>query len=680
MRSVLLAGRVVALLAAVVMAVPERGALACSIFTPGPRREVVPPDGSIGFPIDGIIRVFVHEFSEPQRMAIAREYRLVDAKGTIVPLDASLLLTRLDLRPQAVLEPGARYTLEQLYAFDATGVLLSDEQRLRGLIERTPGLRRAWFPTVTFETDATPRPARAATVLRLTNATVHYAYGGGDCGPGMLVKADVQLPSAILPTDTLELEARAPGVPSKLVDVRPSVGATSVGAGDMIGPDPVVIASRDGIELRLRAVDPAGASVGASDWTRVRGAPDRPIPEGWDEARVAETTRQNARGSRHVSEWLSLPVVPSVAMRPRGPAACPHGLEVASRVDMGSFRRQSISGPGPVVVFDGDRGYIARSRGEERTRTDVTAFDAGGATTPIRTGLAGATEAAALGPAGPVIVTREYRSRGRRAVLLRALTPTGATRREIALPAAVHDYGIAIGGGLVLSLGEDRSSERGLLSWHLVRESDGSAIANHLMHGPAMDLGPVSATWVDGYFLLAWSERTPDGPPGLTTMTLSSQGVKGVPTTLPLAFRPRGLATAGSRVAVVGDDFRGEVMWALLSAAGGVERGPVAVSAGVGGGRNHSPHVAFTDGLFAVSWQAGPFGGTHAAVLDLNGALSPSARLDGRLDESMPSLVAAHAHSFLATHTLREDDDVILASLRCRQGAPHGPPQFIRVP
>ncbi len=114
---------------------PADDAIACTCSVVGLQRHAVPDDGATGFPTDGVLRVFLTAFPAPLRALVAREYRLVDDAGAEVPIDATVVWTRIDLRPRQPLRPNARYTLEALYTY-AYGERLSDSDRLERANQR----------------------------------------------------------------------------------------------------------------------------------------------------------------------------------------------------------------------------------------------------------------------------------------------------------------------------------------------------------------------------------------------------------------------------------------------------------------------------------------------------------------------------------------------------------------
>ncbi|MDB4932965.1 MAG: hypothetical protein JWM10_5449, partial [Myxococcaceae bacterium] len=59
----------------VALALRASAAAACSCSASAPRRVTVPDDGAVGFPTDGIVRVFATGFPPSLRALLAREYR-----------------------------------------------------------------------------------------------------------------------------------------------------------------------------------------------------------------------------------------------------------------------------------------------------------------------------------------------------------------------------------------------------------------------------------------------------------------------------------------------------------------------------------------------------------------------------------------------------------------------------
>ena len=669
-----------ATLVAVLSVVPR--ADACSCGSPRLERVVVPGDGAKGFPVDGTIRVFLTAFPEPLRLALAQEYRLADAEGSVVPLDASVVATRLDLKPRTSLRPATRYVLEQLHAFDAGGVRLDDTQRAAAVHDNVPGLMRAWFATIAFETSATPSAARPSSKLAISDAEVEFAYGGGDCGPAIGLGVSFGLPAAITATDTIELDVRADGMPATIVDTLPAAGATLAGAGDMAcDPDPVTISAEGGIRARLRVVDAAGATVGESPWESAGGWLHWPLTAQWHAGRRS----QGGGGVRvdvSVSEWMSPPVITALPTAPPPPAGCPNGLEVVSRNDRSLRSGQWRNEQQPTLVSDGRRGLVALTGPRDGSTTRLYGIDPRGKGTVLRDGLRGFPEATAVGAGGPLLVTHQLASVEKQEWTLHALGPVGEDRWSAGLPAPglVGGPRVAAGGGLVLVTWRSGDRPDPRLVWALFRESDGQAVGTATSAHAVSPDGAAAAAWIDDHFLIAW----PDGSHGargtLRVGTLSPTGVMGAPSTLPVvADGAIDLAPAGGSIGMVsGRD--GVIEWTLLSPSGAVELGPIAASAGIGGANHRRPRVTFRDGLFAVAWETEPGYDVHAALIDASGAVSAVASLADGAPASAPIVIAMPDRTFLATYVMAMQGYTEVATLRCRAEAPTAVPQQIRLP
>ena len=291
-------------------------ATACSCLEATLQRAILPTDGATHFPVDGQIRVFLTGgFPAALRVRLAEEYRLSGPDGP-VPLTASVVRTRLDLKPQTALRPHARYVLESVFAYDANGRRLSDEARMsRRGAEVTQ--KRYWFPVVAFETGTESGDKPMADPR--AGIAVDHRRGGGDCGPGSAISATWPQ-AAGGPFELVELEVEGLGVVATAGSGRPvGDGAVSLGAGNLLcDPDPIEVGYAATYRARVVAVGPSGLRSPAP-WVAVTAARRGP-------------SRPNAgalEGGAVPAAWFGEPAEPGPAPAPTGPAACPNGLERA---------------------------------------------------------------------------------------------------------------------------------------------------------------------------------------------------------------------------------------------------------------------------------------------------------------------------------------------------------------
>lgn len=352
--------------------VPARVTYACSCSRGSVTREFVPPLDATDFPVDGRIRVFIWGgLSIAMLDGLAREYRVLDAKGRQVELHAELHPPRIDLIPVAPLTPNARYTVEQVFAYSADGERLSDAERWQAATPKYPSRRggpptpprvappskRRWAPIGTIHTGSGASADAARGPPETSKASSGVSYGGGDCGPGAGVYAEYDLPGHIRPSDLLGLEIEGLGIvhtqPVKRALKGRRRARASIGAGtSMCNPDSIYIESSDRLRARVVLVTASERVVRPQGW-RVASA-SRPIRRGRVrkanfEDRLGRSldaeagARARASGSigfysrpqpeRFFGAPLSSDAVPQV--RARGPAACPFGLERTGRLELG---------------------------------------------------------------------------------------------------------------------------------------------------------------------------------------------------------------------------------------------------------------------------------------------------------------------------------------------------------
>ncbi len=665
---------------------------ACSCREASVARAAVPDDGATGFPTDGVVRVFVTAFPPELRNELAREYRLVDARGAAVPVTAAWAGTRLDLRPRAPLRPNARYALERVFAYAPDGAQVSDTRRLELLRDEAAGLRRAWFPEVRFETGAGPAARRAPGRVSLVNVQAGVRHGGGDCGPGINLSTGFSLPEGTPATDVVQFEVRGRGFAPMLAQTLPSAGATAAYAGDLAcNPDPVVVPYRPSLEARVVVLDAAGAAVASSPWTATTLATRRPLPPSWGRDRgaddaPAELVTALRRG------WTAPPIVTAAAAASPGPAACPFGLETVSRRELSPDGAQATYEDRSTLLADGPRAWLAL--GAEGGRSRFLALAPDGAARTLGAPFEGPVAASALLDGAPLVVTRPssppappsaappVAARVTSRVVLRAFSAEGAPRWSTDVPPQGRTFHLAVGGGRVLAVWrDDRAVLAPRVGWGLFDARTGAALGAPRDTEHAIDInGAPAAAWAGDRFLVAWPapRARGRGRPLVQVAAVSAGGELGAPRALALASDgPPDLAAAGDHVALAAAD-GGVVRWALLGRDGAVARGPVAVSDGVGDGDgdNRKPRVAAGGGLFAVTWEAHLGGAVWSAVVDAGGAVSPALRLSGARAASTGAVAAGEGRSFFAAYAV--DYQRAWASvLRCRAAAPPGAPQRI---
>ncbi|MDB4928041.1 MAG: hypothetical protein JWM10_525, partial [Myxococcaceae bacterium] len=593
--------------------------------------------------------------------------------GAAVPLAAAVVGTRIDLRPRAALRPRQRYTVERLYAYDAAGALVGDAQRLGASPE---GLRRAWFPAVGFVTAAGPGARVRPATLALTETRVDFRFGGGDCGPGLSVSTGFRLPPATRSTDSVQLEVRARGLAPRVVATIPADGATSVGANDLLcTPDPVVIPFRPALEARVVVLDAAGAAVSASAWTAPAGSPRMPIPSRWEASR----THQPEADPDRERAWTAPPIVTPTAARTTVPSACPYGFESVARQRVAAEGAPWMYEDQSTLLFDGARGWFALDARRDGDAMNLLGLSPRGAPTTLRTGLSGGAEAAALDAAGPLAVSRFFHppAGATRDVTLWALDADGRTRWSHGLFGMGAGYRVAAGGGHALATFVRATlAASAPLGWALFDARTGAPQAEDHGATPAVTTdGSAAAAWVDGRFVLAWTSPHPgdDRAPRVSVATLAPDGTLGPPTELPVrAAGPIDLASVGGRAALVSTS-RGRVEWTLLDRNGAVERGPVELSAGVGGDDHRKPRVSCRDGLCAVAWESSSSDATWSVAVGLDGAVSPAHPLAGQGTSSTAGIAAGAGRSFLASYSVNYGEAWVTA-LRCRASAAAGAP------
>jgi hypothetical protein len=631
---------------------------ACSCVPVRLGRTVLPADGDVDVPTDAVLRVFMTAFPEPVRASLAAEYRLRDPSGAVLPLDATVVSTRLDLRPRTPLQPSTEYTLEQVFAFGPDGVRLADTARWHA---PAGAVRGAWFPVTRFRTGGrtATHAGRAPTIGRME---VLHAHGGGDCGPATELVVAMGPTAAIAPTDVVELRVRGQGVVATAL----AEGTTELSAGDMVCErDPITLIAGP-LDVQVAIVDASGTEVGASPWRRATEPGVRP--------RSRPPTGLAGAGS-----WPSIPIVAAPPATSSGPQGCSHGLEVVARREVAARGAPSSYGDRSTLTSEGRRAWIAFPGADTDAGADparVLALTAG-RTSALRATIAGRPEAMVASARGPVILSRVYAADAPTLTSITVLTARGAPGWTAALPGEGRAYRLARGGGQVLAAWAARRADFSTRLAFALLDEEGGALLTHTVsdrYGIDPDSEGPAAAFVDGRFLVVWSGgvglgRGPTRAAAITGTTLGPAPIVRVE-----SDGPMDLASAGARAALVTSS-HGEILWALLDRDGRVAVGPVVLSGGVGGDDNRLPRVAWDGQLFAVAWQSYPEPGAYVAVVDASGTTSPSLRLDRDHGLAGPVGIAAGPGGWLASYNV--DERAMLTELRCRASAPTGAPQRI---
>ena len=652
MRAQVIVGAVFAL--GVILTAPP-GARACSCVGPHLERRVAPTDGAIGFPTNGTLRIFLSGFPPAARPLVGAEYRLRDAHGALVPLDVSVVGTRVDLRPRSALAPSSTYTLDQVFAFDAAGLRLSDTDRLQA----QGSIRGAFYPVVSFTTGVAS--ASRSLVPRITSSELHVAYGGGDCGPATRVALEVSLGAATRPTDILELEhAQRGAIASQLAS------STSLYAGDMLC-DPNPVSLPDGpVVVRAVLRDASGAVLGVSPWASptasglqsVFGLRPRPSSAG----------RVGVFGSMG---WPSVTMVPSTQPLSRGPTDCTNGLEVIARHTV-------VAGGAPWMYadrppLDGDRSgrWLLLGGIHESDPMRLFAIGDTGAASSLSQSLGGYAVGLIATPRGPLVAYNTYTPDIHSHTHISLLDARGAPlwSRDVADDMR-HERVIRGGGNVLVAWSSSR------LSYQLLQEQDGTSIASvETTYTVDTNSEAPAAAWVDGRALLVWASGA--GTRSLVSATITGTSISAVNDLSAIGtYSPPDLAAAGAQAGLATATNDGHVFFTLLDHDGLVAHPPVLVSAGMGRD-NRLPRVAWNGRFFALAWEKHPSPGVFVAAVDGSGNVSPALRIDAGEDEAGTVGMLATATGWLAVYTAGDSHDQRIAELRCAPHQPLGAPQSI---
>jgi hypothetical protein len=636
-------------------------AQACSCAEPRLDREVVPADGSVDFPVDGQVRIFLTGgYPAPLRARLGEEYRLIGPEGPVA-FTAAVEHTRLDLRPVAPLAPQTRYVLEAVFAYDAAGQRLDDEDRAARGPARTE--RRYWFPVVTFTTGERAG-APATRVPDLAEVRIDHRVGGGDCGPGTSLLA-LWRPVPLAPFETYALEVQGHGVVKTSARAGPPYdGRVSLTVSDTLcTADPYSLApktqraerSPEGrseprtLRARLVVLGPSGTR-SETLWTRSfadsslfghfekRTPVEKPLPDQW---------------------FVGTPSDPP-AQAPVGPPACPHGLEAGDRweVDAHWTPRTYESTPAVGPAAGGAAALVQAEAGGLWVRVGAQP-----AREPI---VAGRMAGGVLGLGGGAVLAVHP---GDADFRLTALAADGTPRWTRSL-AQQHINGrrrVAWCQGRFVAAWQqidEKAFQNTTLHWALL-DADGHTIAR----GPGERTGMIDGLGLgchgDGFALV-----TPTVP-GHTTPVLrliDPQGqVKVVPAPA-LAGQTWSITRWRAGSAIATTQRRGGVHVVLLDGTGAVIR-----VIEVARGRNdRKPAVAAWGELLAVAWETWPGQKAWATVLDTEGRVAEPIAL-GRGLSRMTTAISAPENGPLVVGAVR-DIGFEIEALRCRVAPGPGAP------
>lgn len=628
---------------------------ACSCASPTLSRQVLPADGATEVPTDASIRVFLHGFPEVARHALAGEYRLRDAAGALVALRAELVRTRLDLHPVDRLAPSTAYVLEQLFAYDDEGTLLTDDERAR------PGdaLRAAWFPVARFTTAAGPAPSRLLTP-DLDEVFLAVLNGGGDCGPATSLYVDLGARAGALPTDLVELRVAGQGV----VATAPLDGLDTISAGDTLCTlDPITLRPGASIAFEVTFLDLSGRTLGRAR-RRARARTRRP----------ASDRSESWFGS---SSWRPVEVVPTPASSTTAaPRLCPLGLEGrdSTLVARGEYAHWWhglvwVASSGGRWLFAS--GSTSRTlRGFSWVRGSPRAHDL-----PFEAQI----HAGHATPAGPLVVTTPHQSESGTTVILPgappppapvpsllAFTPRLRVRWTRELPRG-DTHSFAHGDGRVVVAWRARVGPTERLELVQVDELTGAGAPRSTPIW--LDRGGTSpkVVFVAGRFLVFWR---PESGARVRFAALGRDGELGIERELSFD------GTYGFDVVSIGEHLgvtvvdQGVIRFALLDGEARIVGEPVALSRGVGTS-NIDPSITWTGEYFVVSWRTFARNDTFVTIVDRDRRAAPPVAL------TTDARVAIVADSSGVWAARASEADVQVVPLRCRTTPSDEPPRTI---
>lgn len=627
---------------------------ACSCVAPRMSRLLVPADGAEAFPTNGILRVYLEAFPERLRADLAREYRLRGPDGEVA-LRAQVLATRLDLIPTRPLRPSSTYTLEQVFAYDSDGNLISDTERAR---PRSP-TRGAWFPVSRFTTAASAATARARPIT-LASASFDFRFGGGDCGPGVSLVAETQLPHPLTDSDLLELRVVGLGIVDTVPITNPNVPSMQLHASNMnCNPDPVTIGWSSGLEIEVILRDAAGHELGSTGRQVPAGSPER---SGW---------LRNRSRAGDLPAWSQIRMVQPTVAANEGPQGCPHGFEVVREQDLVEHGGPWMYGARSTLASDGRRAWLGFEESQVGPPARIVRVDGERIRTLSTPAISGIPRALLAGRHGPIILSQTYRSGGG------GTNGTLTSLRGVDLHAAwSHDLGdgdawrVAMGSRRVVA--GWRSG--GNLTYAMFDARSGSPIQTTVRTGLPIDRGSsegAALAHVRDRFLFAW---TPSRSRTLETLVVDLQGNASDAREIAMTGADiPDMVGAGDRAALVNAD-RGRIQLAMLDRDGRIASAPRVISTGTD---NRIPRVAYNGRFLAVGWETHPRGGAYVVAVDLRGRVSPVLRLDHGERHAGTIGLAPTPDGFLASFTTNYQGTAVLRALRCRADAPMRAPSSI---
>ncbi|MFT5682652.1 MAG: hypothetical protein ACI8RZ_003574 [Myxococcota bacterium] len=611
-----------------------RPAAACSCARPPPARTLVPGSVADVLSTDGAVWVYFSGiWSDAWRRLEAEQYRIRDPDGLTVPVASSLTRTVLTLRPIQPLSPDTRYTVQRA-VLHRDGLPLSDSQvwSLLTSPEATmAGLRRHWVTQAHIQVGSGPE-SRSSVALALASANLATAQGGGDCGPGESIWADLTLPDTLLPTDQLSLEVAGQGVGWRYPYRPPRVpGGNSLPSRAQISDmycssAPVHVALTRTPRVRLRAESAGGVLLATSPWVEVvpdarNGIPMTPPPEhdSWQSARwpgMLDAVANLARAP------LSENVVVGSGM-----PSCPKGLTTTGHeVRSGHVWPQREPG---LLTMDAERVWLLGS-GEARELRTWSGEGVSGGQLPERGTIS-------VGAAGLLLI--EWTPEDVLDVRLRdgdgeerwktRLDELG--REQWLIFSAVGPTEVLLGWGW-WGVGMTRQEQ-----WTLLDAATGARIAQ----GELAEMAPEGrhvddVVWDGEQFVLSWRWRRPDPsrevapalvdlPEGDYLSRLSPDGRWLATTPLPTPLS-RGVALLAEQegLVVVSVDSE-DMLLGRLDGDGELISTPARLNAGVlSGGRVSMARTG--DGL-AVAWDSAD--GSFVTLVDDAGNTTPPHHLGG---------------------------------------------------
>jgi hypothetical protein len=325
-------------------------AQACSCAQVAPRRVLVPVDGTTRFPTDGVLRVLLFDgFPDGLAKGLAVEYRLLDPRGTPVPLASTLEANLLTLRPQAPLAPETRYTVQRVFAYNARGELMDDLERSESRGDQQGRqLTRVWADDSSFTTGpgADRRQLRPPAVMSLN---VHLS-AGTSCGPSWGLSVQAERGADFLPNDIVGLEVEDMGV---VHWERASASAIGV-SRSRCASDPVDVGIRESYRVRLVART-AAEDVANSPWTL---SSTTAIPPGLGLSKPQEVRSGTGADTQDAAffrpEASALDQVKPVV----GFAACPHGLSHVKAITLPRVQLRALRDNGPWLGLHQGKAYL----------------------------------------------------------------------------------------------------------------------------------------------------------------------------------------------------------------------------------------------------------------------------------------------------------------------------------